>query len=170
MISERLCMKIPKQVRPWSVITILAVAGLTPVAGCGDDEGIGKRYPVSGTVTYNGQPLEKGTINFQAIAADGRSAGGDIQGGEYRLMTQSPGDGALPGKYRVSITAKDVDMSKVEATSKKQGGTLPSKKDLGQAFQKSKRLIPARYESASTSGLEAEVKEGSNTFDFPLTD
>ena len=119
-------------------------------------------------MTYNGKPLEKGTINFQAVAADRRSAGDP--GRRYRLTTQSPGDGALPGKYRVSITAKEVDMAKVEATSKKQGGTMPSKKELGRAFQQAKRLIPAKYESPATSGLEAEVKEESNTFDFTLTD
>ena len=154
----------------WCVIAGLLGTGLSLASGCGDDEGIGQRYSVSGTVTYNGKPLEKGTINFQAVAADRRSAGGEIQDGAYRLTTQSPGDGALPGKYRVSITAKEVDMAKVEATSKKQGGTLPSKKELGRAFQQAKRLIPAKYESPATSGLEAEVKEESNTFDFTLTD
>jgi len=148
----------------------LVAAGVLFVSGCGYDDGIGRRYQVTGTVTYNGNPLEKGTINFQATTPEGRSAGGDIQKGAYRLTTQTSGDGALPGKYRVSIVAKDVDMSNVEATSKKRGGAMPSKKDLGKAFQTSKRLIPAKYETPGTSGLEAEVKEQSNTIDFPLTD
>jgi hypothetical protein len=147
----------------------LVAAGLLWVAGCGDDEGIGQRYRVTGTVTYNGQPLEKGTINFQAITPGGRGASGDIQEGAYRLTTQTPGDGALPGKYRVSIVAKEIDLSSVEATSKKLGGAMPSKKDLGKAFQKAKRLVPAKYEDPGTSGLEADVKEHSNTIDFALT-
>src|SRR5690349_1325348 len=89
----------------------LAALVLSIVPGCGDDDGIGRRYQVSGTVTYNGKPLEKGTIKFQAAAPDGRSAAGEIEQGSYRLTTQTAGDGALPGKYRVSIISKDVDMS-----------------------------------------------------------
>jgi len=170
MISESQQMGTSEERRRWFAIAVLFAAGLSPLSGCGDDEGIGQRYSVSGTVTYNGKPLEKGTINFQAVATDGRSASGEIQDGAYRITTQSPGDGALPGKYRVSVTAKEVDMAKVEATSKKQGGTMPSKKELGRAFQQAKRLIPAKYESPATSGLEAEVKEESNTFEFTLTD
>ena len=38
-------------------------------AGCGDD-GYGRRYPVSGTVTYKGQPLKQGTITFTPADAD----------------------------------------------------------------------------------------------------
>ena len=36
--------------------------------------------------------------------------------------------------------------------------------------QKAKRLIPAKYEQATTSGLEREVKEQSNAFDLELAD
>ena len=43
---------------------ILAVPVLLIIASCGTDDGLGKRYPVSGTVTYNGNPLEKGDISF----------------------------------------------------------------------------------------------------------
>ena len=43
----------------------LAVASFVPllVLGCGDDE-FSKRYPVTGTVTYNGKPVEKAQITF----------------------------------------------------------------------------------------------------------
>jgi hypothetical protein len=162
----RVCERPPRR----AVVAGLLAAGLLFVSGCGDDDGLGQRYRVTGTVTFNGKPLEEGHITFHATTPKGRSAQGDIHEGAYRLTTQDPDDGALPGKYRVSIVAKDVDLSKVEATSKKQGGTLPSKKDLGVAFQKAKRLIPAKYESPGTSGLEADVKEQSNTIDFSLTD
>ena len=41
--------------------TLLAVPALVVMASCGaGDDGLGKRYPVSGTVTYNGKPLDKG--------------------------------------------------------------------------------------------------------------
>jgi len=154
--------------RPFAAGVI--AAGLLTVSGCGSDDGLAQRYPVQGAVTYQNKPLEKGTINFQSVSPNGRGASGNIQDGAYTLTTQNPGDGALPGKYRVSIIAKEIDMSGIHATSKKQGGTLPSKKDLGKAFQKAKRLIPTKYESPGTSHLEADVKEQSNTIDFTLTD
>jgi hypothetical protein len=148
-----------------------AATGLSAaIWGCGADDGLGERYPVRGTVSYNGKPLQKGRINFLSVSSTGRSAGGEILDGVYSLTTQDPGDGALPGKYRVSIVAKEPDFSDVEAKSQKLGGTLPSKKDLGRAFQKAKRLIPAKYEVAETSQLEAEVEPQSNTIDFALAD
>ena len=49
---------------PRRFLTMLAVPALLVLASCGNDDGLGKRYPVSGTVTYNGNPLEKGEISF----------------------------------------------------------------------------------------------------------
>jgi len=45
------------------IVTHLAVVGILSVLGCSDD-GLGKRYPVSGTVTYKGEPLKEGSIVF----------------------------------------------------------------------------------------------------------
>ena len=64
-----------------------------------------KRYRVQGEVTYNGKPLAHGTINFIPQGDDGRGASGTIQEGAYDLTTLTPGDGAIPGTYRVTVTA-----------------------------------------------------------------
>jgi hypothetical protein len=152
--------------RPWTPVARILAACLLIASGCSDD-GLPKRYPVTGTVTYNGKPLEKGQVNFLPTAPDGRPASGDIQAGEYSLTTQTPGDGAMPGKYRVTIVASDVDLN--AAIAKQQGG-IPSQEDVIKAQRKAKRLIPAKYEDPAKSGLEREVKEESNTFDFSLTD
>ena len=77
------------------------------------------------------------------------------------------GDGALPGKYLVSITAKDVNYAPLLEKSK---GGIPHQRDVMKVNQQAKRLIPAKYEQAKTSGLEKEVKAESNTFDFDLVD
>jgi hypothetical protein len=144
----------------------LTAVGLLLVAGCSDD-GMDKRYPVSGTVTYHEKPLEKGQITFTPEAPAGQTASGDIEKGYYRLTTLTNGDGALPGKYRVTITAKEVDYSGLIEQSK---GGIPHQRDVMKVNQQAKRLIPAKYEQAQTSGLEKEVKEQSNTFDFNLVD
>jgi hypothetical protein len=147
-----------------------ALAGMTLVSilGCGDDSGLGKRYPVSGMVTLKGEPLEKGRIDFQPVdPGSGRPATGTIQAGRYSLTTLVPGDGALPGQYRVTVSAKEVDNTQVVDTITKKGGG-GRQHEIAKATQSGKALVPAKYSLADTSGLEATVGEKSNTFDFDL--
>src|SRR5690242_799074 len=82
--------------------TLLAFAGILALVGCSDD-GLGKRFPVSGTITYLGKPLEKGSITFTPTNPEGRGAVGEIKNGSYVLTTQTAGDGAFPGSYSVTI-------------------------------------------------------------------
>lgn len=139
----------------------LVAAALLLAAGCGDSSGVGKRYPVSGAVTYNGSPVETGSIMFQPMDQEaGRAASGVIKDGEYELTTVTEGDGALPGEYRVAITSKDVDMSKAEANAS--GGGSMRQDDVMQAYADAKDLVPSKYSLADTSGLTYTVKEGSN--------
>jgi len=165
-------------------VCCLSTAVVVVVFGCGDPSGLARRYPVSGKVTYNGQPVGRGTINFAPVDAKGRAAGGTIIDGQYSLTTQEPDDGALPGSYKVSVIAKETDPSKVELKTVKKG--IPSnlseaeKKVLaaaypqliaGKAAAAAKNLVPAKYSSPETSGLTFEVKERSNTgVDFDLKD
>src|SRR5262249_1430926 len=70
--------------------TLSAFSGLLLLAaGCADD-GIPPRYPVSGTVTYKGQPLASGSINFIPESESGRGATGTIIDGRYSLTTHAP--------------------------------------------------------------------------------
>jgi hypothetical protein len=146
----------------------VTVAGAVLVLGCGDGTGLAKRYPVSGTVTYNGKPVEKGTITFAPATADGRSAAGTIANGSYTLTTLAPNDGALPGKYKVTIASTDIDTSEIVARA--QGGAGRHDAAFVKANKNAKNLVPSKYSLADTSKLEYEVKPQSNTADFPLTD
>jgi hypothetical protein len=158
------------------VPTVLALVG------CGDSTGLAPRYRVTGMVTYNGKPLEQGTIKFMPDKSEGRSAGGTIVDGRYSLTTQDPDDGALPGTYKVSIVSRLVDVSKVDLkikkpregavteAEKKAMATVFPQKVAAQAAAKAKNVIPSKYSLPETSGLTFEVKEKSNTADFPLTD
>jgi hypothetical protein len=148
----------------------LGVTAVVVVVGCSDDSGLGQRYKVSGTVTYKGEKVSKGTVNFEpAKAGEGRAATGTIENGYYELSTAGGGDGALPGDYNVTIKALDIDMS--SAVSTKEG--LPKVHEGDAAFQKAvksgRSLVPTKYSLASTSGLTAKV-DGAKTIDFPLTD
>jgi hypothetical protein len=140
------------------------------VAGCGSDDGLGRRYSVSGTVKYKGEPLAKGQINFLPQDGKGRGASGLIEDGYYALSTNGDRDGALPGKYSVTILAKELDLTKAEARSKKLGTGIPLPSDVAKANRTAKNLVPVKYSSPDTSKLTAEVKEQSDSIPFELSD
>jgi hypothetical protein len=144
---------------------LLAAANLL-VLGCGGDDEIGKRYPVSGTVTYNGKPVEKAQVTFQPVKAELRAASGTVQDGKYTLSTAGNNDGAMPGSYQVTVVAKEVDPAKLKSTNP----MLPPQALAKKANLAAKSLLPTKYSSPGTSGLTAEVKEQPNTFDFDLKD
>lgn len=145
----------------------LTAVGFLLASGCGTDDGLGRRYPVSGNVTYQGKPLEKGQISFISKTPEARTATGDIENGYYRLTTLTDGDGAIPGKYGVTIIAKSPDYAQLLEKSK---GGIPHQRDAMKVNQEAKRLIPAKYEQEKTSGLDQEVKAQSNTINFELKD
>ena len=153
------------------VLSGVAWFGLSLLSGCGDDSGLGKRYAVSGTVTYLGNPVAKGQITFTPVKVDDsiRPANGFIEGGSYTLTTSAPSDGAMPGEYKVTITSKEVDDSKIKATIAEKGGGA-RQQDVAKATGNAKNLVPAKYQLADTSGLTATVKEQSNKIDFDLKD
>jgi len=142
--------------------------GLILVFGCGDDSGLSKRYPVSGTVTYKGEPIAKGTIGFVPTKAEGRAATGEIDNGRYTLTTAVAGDGALPGTYKVTIISQDIDTSELKAVAK--GGQFHHDEKFAKATLNAKNLVPARYKLAETSDITKEVKPETNRIDIDLKD
>jgi len=116
---------------------------LAAVAGCGsrDPDAI-PAVPAAGTVTYQGKPVEEGSVRF--VPEKGRPAGGAIKGGHFTLSTYDPDDGAIPGKHHVGVTAT----KKVPVP----GGGEP--RDV--------YVIPEKYADPSGSGIEIDVpKDGS---------
>jgi hypothetical protein len=150
------------------IVPALAGIGLLLFLGCGGDE-FAKRYPVSGTITYKGEPVEKGRVMFHPTQpAEQRAASGDLDNGKYTLTTVTNNDGANLGSYRVTIESAQMDLTKVNANMK---GGGPRHTDIARAYAKAKTLVPAKYRLPDTSGLTADVKEQrQNTVDFDLTD
>ncbi|WP_422926626.1 hypothetical protein [Singulisphaera sp. PoT] len=150
-----------------AIATILTLTGSIALTGCGSDDGIGKRFPVSGTVKYKGQPLKTGSINF--IPDDpqtARPASGTLDDeGNYSLTTQNPGDGAMGGSYKVSVTAYEMD--KTKTASPPRGGSADQ---VVVAKARGKSLIPIKYSGTQTSNLSATVSPQKTSFDFELTD
>ena len=155
-------------------LAVLIVPALFVLASCGTEDGLGKRYPVSGTVKYNGNPLEKGEISF--ISEDiskNFGATGTITNGSYTLSMGGDGDGAQVGKYKVTISSKEDYSEKAEADFKKVTGSTSPKllpNFVAKAAASAKSLIPAGYGDGRTTTLTAEVKPESNTIPFELSD
>jgi hypothetical protein len=71
------------------------------IAGCGGREYTGeRRFPLSGRVTVDGQPMQMGVISFLPEDKTGHVSGGPIQTGTYSVPEPK---GATAGKYRVEI-------------------------------------------------------------------
>jgi len=160
-----------------AMLGLAAACGLALVCvqGCGQDDGLGRRYPVHSRVMYHSQPLESGQITFHPIATAGtpRDATGTIQDGYYTLSTFGDNDGALPGNYRVTIAAYSAVPSKPQP-SVKAGAATPfdvmSKAAMIKAARQAKNLIPTRYMSPRLSPLTREVKAERNRIDIELED
>jgi hypothetical protein len=117
--------------------------------GCGDNRG---RVPVTGTVLFDGKPLESGTVRF---GGDQGAAGvGQIVNGSFSLNETGSQKGVLPGKYDVLIA------SWVE----ERGSVRPDG-----SFSPGITRIPLLYLDPEKSGLKAEVAKGQpNRFTFDV--
>jgi hypothetical protein len=93
-------------VRRIGMITALLVFGMS---GCAKDSGP-TYYPVSGQVTFEGEPITEGSIIFTpADEPDLPAVGGVITDGQYTLK-------AYAGTFKVQIFANREDPSKTIAT------------------------------------------------------
>jgi hypothetical protein len=74
---------------------------LALIVGCGHGNPLG-RLAVSGRVTLDGIPLDRGSISFGTQSPDGVSSGAVIKNGAFEIPTAK---GLPPGKYLVQITS-----------------------------------------------------------------
>lgn len=125
--------------------------GVLVCLGCGDDSGVGKTFPVSGTVTLDGQPFnaDTGTILFIPDRDRGNEtpfepAGTVDENGVYELFTRTK-KGAPPGWYRVTVTGTEVAAEPPKVTLKQR--------------PRPRSLVPAKYGQAKSTPLSVEVVE-----------
>jgi hypothetical protein len=136
-----------------AVMLLVEMAASACVAGCsvGDDL---PRESVSGTVSFKGDPLKSGMIQFQPAQGEATAGGSGIIDGRYSIPRS---EGLVPGKYQVMITG--VLTPPVAAKAEMPGESLPT----GPAVE----LIPTKYNSKTE--LTAQVtKDGPNRFNFEL--
>lgn len=128
-------------VREYCILAL--VLGLS---GCDGGEKGKPTATVSGTVTFNGQPVKVGLVNFESDPP-GNAAQGELKDGKFSV--NGP---VFLGKYKVTIGPP-----RGAPPIPGQTAPIPDMKD-----------VPKKYESPRTSDLTAEVKKGSNDLKFEL--
>jgi hypothetical protein len=134
--------------RRLSILLLLSLG----IAGCSRQDYPGaKRYPLSGKVTIDGQPLDWGSISFIPPSGEQRVSGDLIKDGAYSVPEEK---GANSGKYKVEIRWNRKTGRKVRDN------------DSGEMYDERKEGLPPRYHA--NSELSAEVSARQSTFDFDL--
>ena len=115
----------------------------TSLIGCSD--GRPERVVASGKVTIDGSPLKYGSVLF--LPEKGRPAAGSLDTeGRFSLTCYEPGDGIIPGTYRVQIKGTEA---------------------IGEDAQR--WHAPMKYSRATESGIEFEISEPTDSLLIELT-
>lgn len=128
--------------------------------GCGG--GGPKPVPVSGKVTFKGEPLKGAQISFhpEGGATDAIALGVSDDAGNFQLATVND-PGAFPGKYKVTVSK--MEMPKVDAED------MQKKMMMGGLTAKS--LLPSRYNDVAKTPFAVEVpKTGKQDVVLELND
>lgn len=147
----------------------LVLASAIGAGGCGSPAGL---VPVSGKVTYRGEPAAGAVVYFHRQAEPGSASGSIPYGiveddGTFTLATDGLGDGARPGKYSVLVEWRD----------EKGDGIVPVKSRGNARLVKRSRVrsgpdrLKGRYLDIARPLLHTEIATGSNALPpFELTD
>ncbi len=118
------------------------------LCGCGGSNG--GTIEVTGTVTFDGTPVESGTISFLPKDGKGASAAGKIVSGQYTAAVP-------PGEKKVSIIGERV------VGQDKRDPSDPN----SETFDVTESFIPPQYNAKTT--LTATISEDGGAVDFELT-
>jgi len=91
--------------RRTSQVTLVLILIPFCLTGCGGDPVAPRRYDISGTVTFAGNPIPSGTISFNPHTGENGSGFATITNGRYD--TQNGGRGHLGGMHTVVVTGTD---------------------------------------------------------------
>lgn len=142
------------------ILLINAALACSLLIGCGSGNQNPPTSPVSGKVTFKGEAVEGATIQFVPTATEGKVANAVSNAdGTYELSTFEPGDGAMAGKYKVTVRK----LVSVEQGVQRDG------ENAGEPAFVNKDMLPKNYRSNNSTPLEYDVTEnGDNTFDIEL--
>jgi hypothetical protein len=127
---------------------ILAMAATLITVGCGD----GPESTVSGLVTLDGKPLDRGSVSFIPTATGSGATATIRADGTFEARTGSSA-GLQPGDYMVTVQARADGVAN----------------SVGAPPMPGKLLTPKKYSSTNTSGLRATISPGTNDLKLELS-
>lgn len=153
-----------KQRLNWMVAGLVACCLVS--AGCSSGKTTPKAFIVTGTVNYQGKPVEGASVTFTPVteSPETRPANGKTDAeGKFTLKTyydpQTELNGAIPGDYNITVSKKE------------NGGVsqqeMMAMMQAGKPVPQPKEVLPAKYLMPQQSGLKRTVKQGEKN-DFPL--
>ena len=151
------------RVRFLSVASLLLTSGLLGCSG-GD-----KQAPatVSGSLSYNGQPVKAGTMQFHTadgvpysaqIAPDGTYTATDLPTGEMVVTVETESINPNKAAPKGGDAARRMKMQVQQPA--------PGTTTAGDLYVK----IPRKYADPKSSPLKVTLERGRQTYDFTLTD
>jgi hypothetical protein len=151
---------------------IVVVAAILPLASCGRSDSLGFT-PVTGRVTFDGQPLERGEIRFSPDSAAGTNGPQSMSplgpGGEFVLRGPGGRMGAVPGQHRVYLAMPLEDGPPTPPSGAEAIGVAAGGADAAPQAGLGMRKVPRRYLAAETAGLAATITPGEAArFDFEI--
>lgn len=130
---------------------VVVVLFLAPWLGCEDQNAIG-RHVLSGAVTYDGQPVASGTIEFFPTDRSKKPAGAEIVDGRYEIERTL---GPELGTYQIAILAD-----------RPSGRMVPADEGSSEMVNVPEQYIPPIYNLQTT--LTVEVTGDQENVDFNL--
>jgi hypothetical protein len=137
--------------RSFGIVCLGLVLSTWPLLGCGASDG---RLQVTGSVKFDdGTPAKGATaavVRFEPEdpnAPNARAATGYVDGetGEFSLYSVKPGDGANPGKYKVTLIVNSMYPPRPAGV-----------------------MVPEEYTSAATTPLTEEISSSKRRFEFTV--
>ena len=132
---------------------------LSLIAGCSDT---GKS--ISGSVSYQGEPIKNGTIIFLPTSGTaGSSTWADIVEGKYSISSENrvvPG-----GTYRVEVSGMRKTGRKLDV---KQGLVPLPANDSSVTYEEEENFLPGKYHAQSVLTVEFSDSAGPEQRDFHL--
>ena len=136
-------MAIKRLTTPATVALLIALS-----AGCGSSD-----TRIIGTVTFNGTPVEEGSISFEPVDGKGTVLGGPIAGGKYDIRSQTP----------VTGENKLVRIIGVRKTGRK----VRNPESASEVMEEVEMFVPRQYNSESTQKVQLKSNVP-NTHNFEL--
>jgi len=146
---------------------MIRTRGFTPIllgllfagylTGCSSD---GAYESVTGTVTFDGNPIEQGTISFESTGDSGeagRRITTVIRNGQYKF---DDADGPNTGQHKVFISA----FKKLPDASSSSAGKFDKDQELArdEAAREGANYIPEKYNTKSTLTVEVASEPDEN--------